>query len=164
MAAESGTSEEDDEGDDRVICGSPLEWKQRVTMHGCQIHDDPAECEPPLQGAHVLPQQALKRRGLHAHLWDTRNGVGSCYRAHRRSDGALERFPREKIPPQADEFAQEHGLGWMLDNLYPRKAEQAFRDTETNGCCKDTRSGDTENPGSEADSGDITAEGMGERG
>ena len=107
-----------------MIC-EPAEWKRRVCMHGCQIHDDWGDCDPPLQAAHIIPQQSLKRRGLHSLLWDTRNGIGACYGAHRasdrsvvRSDGSSARFPRERIPLEAEAFAQEIGLDWMLDKLY----------------------------------------------
>lgn len=89
-----------------------------VTARGCQVHDDPLDCEPPVQACHLIPKQALRRRGLYEAVWDTRNGLGACYKAHRRSDGALERFPAHCISAEARAFADELGLGWMLDKLY----------------------------------------------
>lgn len=112
----------------------PFEWKRRAIMNGCQIHDNPEDCEPPLQACHIISQMTLKRHGLRAYLWDTRNSLGACYRAHRRSDQAHQRFPRDRIPQCAEDFAEEHGLGWKLDKLYP----------------KNPLSGDTFDPGAAA--------------
>ncbi len=89
-----------------------------VTGQGCQVHDDPLDCEKPIQAAHLIPKQALRRRGLFEHVYDPRNGIGACYRAHRRSDAGIERFPVAYIPIEAWEFAEELGLDWMLERLY----------------------------------------------
>lgn len=105
-----------------MICADPLEWKRRVCLRGCAIHDDPLDCEPPLQAAHVISKQALKSRGLQDYLWDTRNGLSACYKAHRRSDSAVERFPRSRIPEAAEAFALELGIDYLLDRYYgPRE-------------------------------------------
>ena len=96
-----------------------LAWKLAVTEQGCDFHDNPADCEMPVQAAHVISQQTLRRHGHADKLWDVRNGVSACYRAHRRSDSGVERFPREKLPAAVFEFADELGLRWVLDRLYP---------------------------------------------
>lgn len=104
-----------------MVVLEPLAWKRVVTLGGCIVHDDPADCVDPLEGHHVISQQALRKRGLHDFLWDVRNGVGVCGRAHRRHDLATERIPREKLPPCVWEFAAEHGLTWYLERFYPER-------------------------------------------
>jgi hypothetical protein len=93
-----------------------------VTSRGCQIHDDPLDCEGPVQAAHLIPKQALRKRHLYGYVWDPRNGIGACYKAHRRSDAALERFPARCISSEAREFAAEVELTWMLERLYGGQA------------------------------------------
>lgn len=95
-----------------------LNFKLHFHRQPCAVHDDPLDCEQPMQVAHLIPKQALRRRGLHEFVWDVRNGLSVCYRAHRRSDAGLERFPAERIPEAAWEFADEVGLRWMLERLY----------------------------------------------
>ena len=100
---------------------APLDFKIQVTRLGCRIHDDPLDCEYPIQAAHIIPKQALKRHGHGDKLWDARNGLGACYRAHRRSDAALERFPLELLSDDFWAFADEVGLRWLAERLYGRK-------------------------------------------
>jgi len=95
-----------------------LNFKVVTTARGCEIHDDPDECEMPIQAAHIIPKQALRSRGLYDQFWDTRNGIGACYRAHRRSDAALARFPIERFRPEFWQFADELDLRWYAERLY----------------------------------------------
>lgn len=99
-----------------------LAWKNAVTANGCAVHDNPADCEPPVQACHVISQQTLRNHGHQDKLWDVRNGIGACYRAHRRSDLGIQRFPVGKLPPAVWEFAGELGLLWVLEGLYGRRA------------------------------------------
>ena len=101
----------------------PAEWKRRVALHGCFWHSDRADCDGPVQGCHVIPQQTLRRHGHRESLWDVRNGVGACERAHRRHDNHQERWPRERLPGYVLEFAEELGLGWYMERFYPREEE-----------------------------------------
>lgn len=96
----------------------------KLAFHGqlCMVHDDPAECELPLQVAHVIPKQALRRRRLDEYVYDARNGILVCYRAHRRSDAGLERFPVDRLPDSVWEFAAELGLEWYVERLYGARA------------------------------------------
>jgi hypothetical protein len=71
-----------------------------------------------LQAHHVLPAQALKKRGLHEHLWDPRNGVPVCKHDHENHTTAYRRIPRAALPPGAEEFAAELGLQHLLDAQY----------------------------------------------
>lgn len=93
----------------------------QVTSRGCQLHDDEDECEEPIQAAHIIPKQTLRRHGHEDKLWDPRNGLGACYKAHRRSDGAVERFPVERIPSEAWEYAREVDLEWWLERVYGKE-------------------------------------------
>lgn len=96
-----------------------LAFRLIVTQHGCQVHDDPLDCEGPVQAAHIIPKQTLRKmRFTPEVVWDPRNGIGACYKAHRRSDAALERFPVEYIPAEAWQFARELGLEWKLERQY----------------------------------------------
>ena len=95
-----------------------LKFKLAVTRGGCQIHDDPRDCEPPVQAAHIIGKQALRRHGHGDKVWDTRNAIGACYRAHRRSDAALERFGQEHLSEDFWEFADEVGLRWLAEKQY----------------------------------------------
>jgi len=97
------------------------DWKYR-DARGCMFHDDPADCEPPVQAAHVIGRQTLRRHGLSGHAWDRRNRVFACYRAHRRSDLAVERFPVDRLPESVWEFAADTGLLWWLERIYGRRA------------------------------------------
>lgn len=97
-----------------------------ATQHGCQVHDDSLDCDGPVQAAHVISKQTLKRHGHGDKVWDPRNAIGACYKAHRRSDAGLERFPRRVFGPEVFEFAEEVGLSWMLDKLYPRRIDEGW--------------------------------------
>jgi len=106
---------------DPELQGRQEAFKRIVTRNGCQIHDDPLDCEYPIQACHLIPKSALKKRGLKEYFWDPRNALGACYKAHRRSDAGLERFPVERIPDAAWDFATELGLDYMLENLYGKR-------------------------------------------
>lgn len=67
---------------------------------------------------HVIPKQSLKRRNLHAHLWDARNGIPLARRVHERHTTAVERIERSALPPAAEEFAAELGLSHLLERYY----------------------------------------------
>lgn len=72
----------------------------------------------PLQGAHVIPQQTLRRNAPHLR-WDTRLGIGLCREAHRRHDEHRVRVPRDLLPAGCVDLAESVGLGWYLDKHYP---------------------------------------------
>lgn len=95
-----------------------LAFKLTVIGRGCEIHDDPLDCELPIQACHVIPKQSLRRRGLYEHVYDPRNGVAACYRAHRRSDAGIERFPVETFSREFWQFADELDLTWLVEKLY----------------------------------------------
>lgn len=51
-------------------------------------------------------------------LNDGRNGVPACRHHHDLLENHILRLRREELPPQAEEFAQELGLGWWLDRSF----------------------------------------------
>lgn len=106
-----------------MICAEGGEWKRRVLSNGCQFHQDPSECEFPLQAHHILTQQQLKKHGLAEFILDTDVGMGLCYEAHRKHHSAVRRIPYELVPDAAIRFAFEHGLDYLLDRYYPRNTE-----------------------------------------
>lgn len=100
---------------------TPEEWKRRVCMNGCMVHADSSQCVGLLQAHHVITQQALRKRGHGDLLWDTRNGFAICEGAHARHSLAIDRIAYDDLPYAAFQFANELGLGWMIDRYYPRR-------------------------------------------
>lgn len=96
-------------------------FKLLVCRGGCQIHADTMNCDGPVQAAHIISKQALKRHGHADKLWDVRNGIAACYRAHRRSDAALARFPATLFSSEFWEFADEVNLRWLVEKQYGRQ-------------------------------------------
>lgn len=104
-------------------------WRTAATSGGCVmcLHFRPTADEVAshgidlklLEGHHVLPQQLLKREGLHGKLWDVRNGLGLCRYHHARHESYAQRVPRDVVPNDAFDFADELGLGWAIDREYP---------------------------------------------
>lgn len=95
----------------------------RRGMGACQVC--PAEgghCEGRVQGHHVVSKQALRRHGLHEHLWDVRNRLAVCARRHERHTTLSAPIAYGLLPSSAIEFAAELGLEWWLDRHYPREA------------------------------------------
>ena len=76
-----------------------------------------------MQAAHIIPKQSLKRHGHADKVWDPRNGIGACYKAHRRSDAGLARFPVAYLPDKFWEFADEVGLRYLAEKLYGPREE-----------------------------------------
>lgn len=112
-------------------------WKQTACREGCVMcnalrRGSPAIQEIPdlvrrdrmvelreIQGHHILPKNALKRRNLEEHLWDERNGVGLCEYHHGRHTNYVERMPRDLLPPVVYDFAAEIGVDYLIDYEYP---------------------------------------------
>lgn len=80
-------------------------------------------CSGPLDPCHLIPAQALRKRGLsEAVAYDPRNGVAMCRAHHARSDSGKERVPAALVPLAARSFAREHGLDHLLETLYGAEA------------------------------------------
>lgn len=114
-----------------------MEWHRVTTALGCQVcpHLD-QECDGVVDAHHVLYAQfirsyvesfahrnyldeAEKNEMMQRLLWDLRDGMAVCYRAHRRHHNRTQPIPYRLIPASAIEFAVELGLGHRLDALYP---------------------------------------------
>lgn len=103
-----------------MIAEDGFEWKTRVLASGgCAVHDDPMCCEFPMRAHHVVTQQSLRKHGLKVLRWETDNGLPVCEGAHRRHHSGLLRIPRERLPAAAIRFAENAGLGYLIERYYP---------------------------------------------
>lgn len=82
-------------------------------------------CDGRLRKCHLIPKQLIKREVGASAVWDDRVYVLGCGGATGVSGhhGAFDfsrtiRVPRHRLPPELEEFAAEHGLGWYLDREY----------------------------------------------
>ena len=129
----------------RPIQGDPdyeaqAAWKQWARTVGCQVCPHRGGvCDGDVEGHHVVPQRVLKRHVrnlvftgqleeadamlyLRRLLWDTRNCMLACYRAHRRHENRHQPIDYHLLPPAALQFAEElHMLG-VLRQHYPEAA------------------------------------------
>src|SRR5688500_7119207 len=81
--------------------------------------DDP--CGGPCDPHHIIPKQRLKahsstlsRQERMELVWDPRNGVPVCRHHHHQLSVGFRRLHHLKLPPEAVEFASDHGLAWAL--------------------------------------------------
>lgn len=87
------------------------------------VDGEPGSLVDPLEGHHVIPAQALRRRGYPPSvIWDVRNRMLLKRSTHHRHTVAVERVPRSALSPANWEFARELGLDWMLERDYPEAA------------------------------------------
>jgi len=92
-----------------------------------QFSDRP--CDGRLRKVHLIPRRLILRE-LPAEtsagaVWDTRCWVWACGGATGVGGhhGALDfsrtlRIQRDKLPPELEDFASDHGLVWWLDREY----------------------------------------------
>ena len=120
---------------------TPLEWKQRVFDQQRERPGGPALCavtEESLSFAvddahHVLDKRLLRARGLHAVVWDPRNGMFIKTFIHLGQTNGLRRIPRDKIPDAAWAFAREIGE-WAVQRLeadYPPSSTTSDHQSRT---------------------------------
>lgn len=71
---------------------------------------------------HAVPKDELRARGLHAHVWDPRNGVWLLADVHMRHEFPgvnAQRVPREVLPASVWQFAEEmdatDGTSWATE-------------------------------------------------
>lgn len=111
------------------------------TALGCRVCAELGEeCEGLVQAHHVLRKQfILSYVDAVAHeryltkrqkadlarelLWDVRNALGVCYRAHRRHHSRHQPIPFRLVPLSAIAFAAGLGLAYRLENEYPQDGE-----------------------------------------
>jgi hypothetical protein len=94
---------------------------ERCAQCGCTEQEAWDEDGAPLQAHHAVPQQRLKRLGLHALLWDPRNAVALCASDHMRHTSRHAVVAFERLPVCTVQFATEHGLLDALLREHPRK-------------------------------------------
>lgn len=114
------------------------DWRRRTVAAGCRVCQ---RCSGPpedlvVRAHHVVRQQLVRRRVaelahtetltaaesaalLERWLWDVRNGLGVCEGAHRRHHSRRAPIGRWLLPAAVFEFADELGLGYVLDREYP---------------------------------------------
>jgi hypothetical protein len=90
----------------------PVGMEHRCVRHG-------PDCQGRVAGHHVIAKQALRRRGLHAFLWDRRNRMPLCEFHHQRHTLRYDPVPSSLLSAEAREFAAELGLEWLLEKSYP---------------------------------------------
>lgn len=76
-------------------------------------------CSGPIQGHHALDKALLKKRGLHAFLWDIRNRVPVCADRHESHTNRSRPIAMELLPAPVFEFARELGLCDLLARRHP---------------------------------------------
>ena len=97
-----------------------VEWRRRVfEMHGavCVVSGAPATT-----AHHVIPKQVLRRElppeVFEVAVMDPRNGLPLSDRVHAQHHAALPKLGRAVLQGCHREFAEGHGLGWLLDREY----------------------------------------------
>lgn len=74
-------------------------------------------CGGPMQQAHLIPRQLLRRNNLE--LWNQATWIWACANHHGAFDTSRTiRVPRKAIPQSTEEFAKRHGISWYLDRTY----------------------------------------------
>ena len=82
-----------------------------------------AACERPgfNDAHHVIRRQHVKRYigSSPDVLWDPRNVLGLCRDCHERHTNRSRPVPRHVVPLAALDFAEDHGLTWLIEREYP---------------------------------------------
>jgi hypothetical protein len=120
---------------DRIVLDQlRLAWHRHAVRNGCEAcrwFGEP--CRGQVEGHHVVYQQHVKAHVnslrleareaeimMRALLWDKRNAMGLCDRAHKWGQHKRGRpIPRQLLPASALEFAAELGLLHKVERLYP---------------------------------------------
>jgi len=114
---------------------TPEEWIVAVAKASdlrCKITNTRARdaFDPRFHGHHPLPKRELRARGLHAHVWDPRNGVWVLARLHEQHEAPgvrpEHRIARQVLPASVWEFCAEldaiDGTHWateLVRRLHP---------------------------------------------
>lgn len=78
------------------------------------------ECEGRVTGHHIIEKQTIRRRSLGKRaMWDLRNRLPVCEGRHHSHTSRAKPIPRAVLPESAFAFAEDHGLSWLLDKIYP---------------------------------------------
>lgn len=105
-------------------------WHRYVTVGAKGKRRPCVECGAlwNIEAHHVIAKQEIKRvartgrwewdREQEA-IWDNRNGIPVCSECHMRHESAYKRISRGNVPPSAVEFADELGVGYLIERYYP---------------------------------------------
>lgn len=93
-------------------------WKNRTGVRCLVCPAEGKVCDGPIQGHHVISQQALKKRGWHLFLWDLRNKLDVCERRHRQHTDGVAAIPLALVPVDALGFARDLDLEWWVERFY----------------------------------------------
>lgn len=91
------------------------------------------ECDGKLRRCHLIRKQVIDKEAPLADPWDERVWVWGCGGPtgvgghHGKLDYSRTlRIPRELLPPEVEDFAEEHEIQWWLDREYGER--EAARD------------------------------------
>jgi hypothetical protein len=102
-----------------VVVDERHEFKIKVLAidRGC-VASSLGACDGELRAHHVIYQKHLRREGLDHLLWDPCNGAALCEHHHRRHHAGYQPIPRRLLPTRCIMFANDYGLGVLLDRFY----------------------------------------------
>ena len=91
----------------------------------------PHKCDGVMDACHIIPKVFLKHIGADSEatrlriMFDTRNGLAGCRAGHNILDGPYCPVTFDQLPDGVIDFAEENGILWRLEKMYPPKAEAA---------------------------------------
>lgn len=91
---------------------TPAEWRRQVfelSGRRCIVSGSPSNdpYDPDFHAHHALGAQQLRKRGLHAYVWDARNGVLVSEIVHMEHEHHAPTIFAEHLPARVWEFAAE---------------------------------------------------------
>ena len=88
-------------------------------LQPCQVclHEG-RECDGPIDRHHVVEQRTLRAHGLPHHRWNPAWRMFVCRRRHDAHHRG-KRIPRQLVPPAALSLADELGLSYVIERVYP---------------------------------------------
>lgn len=120
---------------------SPGEWRVAVALSAdlrCTVTGTRAADvdDRRFHAHHAVPKDELRARGLHAHVWDPRNGVWLLERVHMQHEYPgvnAQRIRAAQLPASVWEFAEEmdatDGTQWATE-LVRRSHHESEEDTD----------------------------------
>ena len=118
------------EGDRGYDLDRAAKWHRYVTVGAKAKRRPCVECGSlfNIEAHHVIAKQTIKRMARSEKwdwdreqetIWDFRNGIPVCVDCHQRHETAYRRISQSNVPPEAVEFADELGVGYLIERYYP---------------------------------------------
>lgn len=83
------------------------------------LHPTLGKCDGPMDPAHLIPKQLLRRELGSRWVGFEEIVVPGCRRHHDLMDTARRlKIPRDALPESVERFADAHGLAWWLEREY----------------------------------------------